>query len=364
MRGRKASLLVGMGSTPVQPAVSIVVVTYMRPDLLEACLRSLAPARERLRESSELIVVDNGSPADVGKLVHAFGPDATVVELEENIGFSAAVGEGIREAEGEWLALFNDDTTLEPEALRQLYDAAQDDRSVGSVAAQMRFAKRPDLINSAGIELDRLGVASDRKLGQETDGPEAATCEVFGVSGGAALYRRSALEEVGGFDPTFFAYLEDVDLAWRLRMRGWRSLYAPRAVVLHHHSATLIHQSDEKYFRAGRNRVRLLAKNADRRLLLRYGLPMALYDLGYVMFALFRDRTLAPLRGRIRGLREWRTYRSAGRPYRRPVPLLPPRGPRSALRRRAVWTDSSSFGPKTLEARGTGSEREQLDRAS
>jgi GT2 family glycosyltransferase len=350
-----------MGLAPVRPAVSIVVVTYMRPDLLAACLSSLGPARERLHEPTELIVVDNGSPADVAGIVAAYDPAATVVELRENIGFSAAVGAGIREAEGEWLALFNDDTTLDPEALLELYAVTQADQSVGSVAAQMRFAKRPDLINSAGIELDRLGVASDRKLGEGTDGPEAATCEVFGVSGGAALYRHSALEEVGGFDPTFFAYLEDVDLAWRLRMRGWRSLYAPRAVVLHHHSATLIHQSDEKYFRAGRNRVRLLAKNAHRRLLLRYGFAMVLYDLGYVIFAAFRDRTLAPLRGRLRGLREWQAYRAAGGPHRRPVPLMPARGLRSALRRRAVWAESSSFGPGALERRGTGSERKQLD---
>jgi GT2 family glycosyltransferase len=124
-------------------------------------------------------------------------------------------------------------------------------------------------------------------------------------------------------------------------MAGWRCLYAPDAVVHHHHGATTAHGSDLKYFHVGLNRVRTLAKNADGRLLRRYGLAALGYDLAYVAYAAAKDRTLAPLRGRLRGLREWRAYRDAGVP-RRPVELAPVAGLRAALGRRATWERHSA----------------------
>jgi GT2 family glycosyltransferase len=322
--------------------VSIVIVTYTRMDLLDACLASLGPARQRLGELSELIVVDNGSPADVAEVVKAHDPEATVVRLEQNAGFSGAVGHGIDATAGEWVALFNDDTTAEPAALAELLAAARSRPRIGSVAAQLRFASDPETINSAGIVIDRLGITSDRLVGAPIGESETEPVEVFGTAGTAALYGREMLEQTGGFDRTFYAHLEDADLAWRARMLGWSCVYAPAAVVYHHHAATLSHFSDEKYYVGGRNRIRLLAKNADRRLLRRYSVPMVIYDAGYVAFVAVRERTLAPLRGRIAGIRDWRRYRRAASAGRRPVALQPAGGIRGALRRRAVWSRSTA----------------------
>lgn len=323
-------------------AVSIVIPTYTRTDLLDACLASLTPARRRLGRPSELILVDDGSPNEPGEVVAAHDPHARVIKLERNTGFSGAVGHGIEAASGAWIALLNDDTTLEPDALAELIAAAQSDSSIGSVAAQLRFARRPGVINSAGIVIDRLGNNRDRLLGHPVADSESDLTEVFGTAGTAAVYRREALEQVGGFDASFYAHLEDADVAWRTRMLGWRCVYAPRAIVHHHHSATLSHFSDEKYFVGGRNRVRLLAKNADTRMLLRAAPAIVAYDLAYVAYVAYVDRTLAPLRGRIAGLREWRRYRRAGRPVRRPLPLPRSTGVRGALRRRQIWTQSTA----------------------
>jgi GT2 family glycosyltransferase len=150
------------------------------------------------------------------------------------------------------------------------------------------------------------------------------------------------LDEVGGMDETYFFALDDVDLAWRARMRGWRSLYAPGAVVYHHHSATTRHGSRLKYFHSGRNRVRLLAKNATRAQLVRNLLPIVAYDVAYVAFAAVTDRTLAPLSGRLSGLRDWRGYRRAGGRDRVAGELARSRGVRGALGRRAAWREGSS----------------------
>ncbi len=203
----------------------------------------------------------------------------------------------------------------------------------------MLFAGSGDTIKAAGIEIDELGIAYERLLGALAAEGGAEVADVFGASGAACLYRRAMLDALGGFDQSFFAYLEDADLAWRAQMNGWRCVYAPRAVVRHHHSATLGHRSSEKYFLVGRNRVRMLAKNVTRSHLMRRGFQLALYDLAYVAYAAVRARTLAPVRGRLHGVREWRAYRTAS-PSRRAAPLARPGGLREALKR------DRAYGPQ------------------
>jgi GT2 family glycosyltransferase len=221
--------------------------------------------------------------------------------------------------------------------------AGRSSEDVGSVAAKMLFAdnSQGDIVNSAGIDIDRLGIPVDRLVGASATEAETETTEVFGTSGGAALYRRRMLDEIGGFDTSFGVYLEDADVAWRARMAGWRCLLEPRALVRHHHSATTKHRSDYKYFHVGRNRVRMLAKNATNRQLLRYAPLIVLYDLAYVAYAMAVDRTTAPIRGRIQGLRDWRRYRAAPI-VRRPVELVAPLGLRAALGRNAAVSGRGS----------------------
>lgn len=316
--------------------ISAVVVNRDRAVLLRAALDSLTAALAATGSATEVVVIDNGSSDDSCAMVAHDFPEILLVELDRNFGFPAAVNLGVERTAGEWILLLNNDATIERDALVHVFaDAIPDD--VGAFALQMRFAARTDLINSAGIGLDVLGVAYDRCLGEPIDGEAARPGEVFGASGGAAMYRRAMLEEVGGFDDRSFVYLEDVDVAWRARMAGWRTLYVPGAIVWHHHSATAQHGSDFKYFHVGRNRIRLLARNAHSRQLVRYGPAIMVYDLAYVLYAAIADRSLAPVRGRAAGLREWRALRREGRPRRCPVDLDRPRGLRAALRRRRAW---------------------------
>lgn len=323
------------------PRVSAIVVNHRRAEMTRACLEALQEALARVPGATEIVAVDNGSGDESCEAIRRAAPDAKLIELPRNLGFPPAASEGVRHSRGEWTLLVNNDVLVEPDAVRVMLAVAESRDDVGSVAAQMRFADDPGVINSAGLGVDRLGIAFDRLLGMPVSASESEPVEVFGASGGAALHRRRMLDEVGGMDETFFFALDDADLAWRAQMRGWRCLYAPDAVVLHQHGATTAHGSDVKYFHVGLNRVRTLAKNADARLLIRYWPAILAYDLAYVSFAVVTDRTLAPLRGRLRGLREWRGYRQVGA-GRRPVELAPVRGLRAALARRRAWNRHSA----------------------
>ncbi len=321
-------------------AVSTIIVNHERRDLLKMCLESLEHALRAVGEETELIVVDNGSADGSVELVRERFPTVKVVPLERNHGFAGGVARGVAQARGEWIAVFNNDTTVEPDAIRVMLDAGRLHPRVGSVAAQMRFADRRHRLNSAGLELDRLGVAADRLVGTPlAELRESAPYEVFGATGGAAIFRRQMLDQVGGFDESFFAFFEDADLAWRAQAHGWRALYAPEAVVYHHHSATAQHGSPAKLYLVGRNRVRTLAKNASNGMLLLNAPWMLAYDSAYVVYASINSRSLAALRGRIDGLREWRTYRRSGAPHRRPLSLRRPLGFRRALQRHRGYTE-------------------------
>jgi GT2 family glycosyltransferase len=317
--------------------ISAVVVNFNQEEMLSACVASLEAGLAEVEGETEIVVVDNASEDGSVAMLGRRHPNVKVVENDSNLGFPAGVSIGVAAGGGEWVFLLNNDATVEPGCLTALIAAAEGRERVGSVAAQMLFADGSERVNSAGFGIDRLGVAYERRLGEAAESPSTPPQDVFGASGGASLFRRAMLEEIGGFDDSFFVYLEDVDVAWRARRAGWTSLYAPAAVVHHHHSFTAGHGSPFKYFHVGRNRVRLLAKNAPTGPLLRYGAAIVAYDLAYVLFVAVKDRTAAPLRGRLRGLREWRRYRTPGLPPDAAKDLEPIRGLRAALGRRRAW---------------------------
>ena len=304
------------------PEISVIVVNHRATPLLERCLDHLAVALSEL--DGELLVIDNAATGEAAAAVAARHPGVRVLEEPANTGFAPAVARGLRETSAPWVALVNNDADVEPGCLRALLAAGESDPLIGSVAAQVRFTERPGVLNSAGLELDRLGVSWERLAGAPAALGDGAARDVFGATGCVALYRRAMLDAIGGFDPAFFAYLEDVDVAWRARAAGWRCVYEPAALAHHRGSATSREGSAFKYRLVGRNRMRLLAKNATRAQLLRYGVLMAAFDLAYVVFAGVTDRTLAPLQGRFAGLREWRAARAAGAPTRGPAPLAAP----------------------------------------
>lgn len=281
------------------PLVTVVIPTWNGRALLQDCLEAL---RLQTEHDFAIVVVDNGSSDGTLEWLREHHPQVHVIANRENRGFAAPVNQGILSSASPYVAVLNNDTEPEPGWLAALLAAAESQSHIGMVASKMLFADRPDVINSTGICVDLAGIAWDRRGGEVDAGDDPQVVEIFGPCGGAALYRRQMLDEIGLFDEAYFAYLEDVDLAWRGRARGWRCLYAPQARVLHRHSATGVEGSPFKRYQLGRNKVRLLAKNYPFRELW-WGLPLvAMYDLLAVSYALIARRDAHALRGRIAGL--------------------------------------------------------------
>ncbi len=313
----------------------MVIPTYRGVDLTIKCLDSLLAARKPLGDAVEMIVVDDGSGDASAARIGQAHPWVKVEERETNGGYSAAINSGVRASTAPWVFTLNNDTTADPQLLVELISFIESAPcDVGSLAAQQRFSDRPDTIYSAGITLDRMGVAADRLIGEPASNSERKPTEVFGACGGSAVYSKKLIQDIGPLDEAFEFGSEDADHAWRARMRGWRCLYIPTAVVFHDVGGTVAYGSERRFLLAGRNRIRIVVKNADRRMLIRYGLLMIAYDAAYVVAVAARYRTLAPLRGRWESLRRWRSIRASGDAGRRAVPLAPVMGIRAALGRR------------------------------
>ena len=273
--------------------------------------RHLAPLLAHLAVQSvrdfELIFVDNGSTDGSLRLVEescrAYGLTLVAIRNVFNNGFAPASNQGLRVARAEHVVMLNNDTRPEPAWLEQLLVTAEQWPDAGMVASKMLFAHNPAIINSAGIAVDSAGIAWDWRGGERDDPGERAVVEIFGPCGGAGLYARRMMLQLGGFDEDFFAYLEDVDLAWRARLAGWRCFYQPQARILHAHSATLGDASPAKRFLLGRNKVWTLLKNLPDRWLLADGLRAAFYDGLATGYGVLTRGDLASLRGRVAGLR-------------------------------------------------------------
>jgi GT2 family glycosyltransferase len=213
--------------------VATVVVSWNSRPFLRGCLESL---RGLERPPAEVVVVDNASSDGSADLVRREHPQVDLVTCTRNEGFCRANNLGIRRTTSPFVLVLNPDTRLAPTFLEHLLPAF-DDPAVGLAAGKLlRFDGRT--LDSAGQRLARSRQVKDRGYGRLDDGRFDRDEEVFGVCGAAALYRRAMLDSIADpgacfFDEAFFAFFEDLDLAWRARRLGWRALYRHRAVGYH-----------------------------------------------------------------------------------------------------------------------------------
>lgn len=280
--------------------VSIIVLNWNGRAYLETCLTALAGQNY---PTFEIIVVDNGSSDGSVAWLAEHYPTVRIISNLENRGFAAGNNQGIQAARGEYIALLNNDTQVAPDWLAQLVRGLEVDPRCGMVASRMVFADNPEVINSTGICVDRSGISWDREGGQPVAHTECNPMAIFGACAGAALYRRALFDDIGVFDEDFFAYLEDVDLAWRAQWRGWKAFSTPTALVLHHHSATTGDGSPFKTYLLSQNKIQLLVKNYPWPHMLLFWPLVLFYELTSLAFAIVQGRGVSAWQGRLAGLR-------------------------------------------------------------
>jgi N-acetylglucosaminyl-diphospho-decaprenol L-rhamnosyltransferase len=290
-------------------SIDVVVVAYGRYELTASCLRHLGAQTLDHR----LILVDNGSTDDTRERVRSEWPQAHLELFDDNRGFAEACNRGVGAGSGEIVVLLNNDVDCRADFLERLVAPLGTDPEVGAVAALM-LQPGERLIDSAGLAADVTLGGFPRLQGLDVSEAARERPVLAGPAGTAAAYRRSAWERVGGLDEEMFAYMEDFDLALRLRSDGWKAVLATDAVGVHLGSATHGHRSAWQRRHGGFGRGYMLR---------RYGLlrgraaPRTLATEAVVVLGdLAVSHDLAALRGRVSG---WRAGRRAPRLPRPPA---------------------------------------------
>ena len=235
---------------------TIVIPNWNGQRFLETCLDSL---RAQTYSAIEVIVVDNASSDGSQTYIKTRYPQVILIELDENQGFTGACNIGMQAAQGCFIALLNNDTEVEPNWVDEIVKAFDQHADVGMIASKMLLFDRRGHIHAAGDFFTTDGRAGNRGVWEKDVGQYDRADYVFAACGGASAYRKSMLDQIGLLDNDYFFLLEDIDLAWRAQLAGYKALYAPNAVVYHRLSAT--GGGLMASFYDGRNGIWLIVKN-------------------------------------------------------------------------------------------------------
>ena len=228
--------------------VTVIIPNYNGLRFMEPCFAAL---RQQKFKEFDILVVDNGSQD--GSVEWLKDHEIPSIFLEENTGFSGAVNVGIRACETPYVILLNNDTEPYPDYVGELVRCMDRFPEVFSASSKMLQLSNRELMDDAGDMYSVLGWAYQRGVGQPASRYSRAR-QVFAACAGAAIYRREVFEEIGYFDESHFAYLEDIDVGYRAKIFGYKNVYCPTAKVCHVGSGT----SGSKY---NSFKVRLAARN-------------------------------------------------------------------------------------------------------
>lgn len=243
------------------PLVSIIVLNFNGMDVLLTCVESVLRSNY---PNLELILVDNGSTdgsvEEAEKLFHS-DSRLEIVRNDRNLGYAEGNDVGINHARGEIVVFLNNDTKVDVSWLKEIMRVFKEDLMVGAAQPKILNYDYPKKIDSLGGSINFYGFAIGGNLGIN-DLAYSGTREIFFAVGSAMVVRKKLLEEVGFFDPSFFMCCEDVDLSWRIRLRGYKILLIPRAIVYHKISFTFKKTPNIKIiWHLRKNRVVTLIKN-------------------------------------------------------------------------------------------------------
>ena len=261
--------------------VSIVTPNYNGYRFLEVYFKSLSPHKEYIED---IVIVDNGSSDEsidyINKIIEDYPIEINLIVNKTNKGFAEGVNQGIRASKSELVFLLNNDVELEKDTIKNLIECINIDNKTFSVTSKMVQYNNRELIDDAGDSYTLL--AYTKKIGNNQNVNNFNSYrEVFSSCGGAALYKKSIIKEIGYFDTEFFAYMEDVDIAYRAQIYGYKNYYCPNAIVYHIGSGSSGSQYNEfKIPLAARNNVWMIYKN--------FPIPQKIFNFPFISFYIFR----------------------------------------------------------------------------
>lgn len=238
--------------------VSVIVLNWNGKEVIFDCLDSLLV---QTYSPNEIILVDNGSKDGSLELIRAkYTGKIKIVANEKNLGFAEGCNVGIRESQGEWIALINSDSTADPNWISEMVKGIRRSVSIGMAACKIYFWGKDKILENTGQIISRDGLGRTRGRLEKDEGQYDDRSAVLCPSGCAAMYRRSMLEKTGLFDEKFFAYADDIDIGLRGRIVGYKCFYIPTAVAYHKLSASFGLLSPLKAFLVERNRLWVVIK--------------------------------------------------------------------------------------------------------
>jgi GT2 family glycosyltransferase len=281
--------------------VSVTLVTYNSGRFIKRCLESVL---EQKYPNLEVIVIDNASTDGTVDLLEQFQDTCRIYHNTENAGFAAAQNQAIALSSGEWVLALNPDMLLLPDFIQELVAAGQLDQKIGTVCGKLLTIQasfdlpEKQLIDSTGIYFTPMLRHLDRGSQQVDNGHYLNFEYVFGATAAAALYRREMIDDISiqgeFFDPDFFVYREDADVAWRAQLLGWRCIYTPLARGYHVRKALPGNRHalpPEINMHSVKNRFLMRIKNMTPDLYRRNWLSITGRDLVVIGACLVRERT-------------------------------------------------------------------------
>lgn len=274
------------------PLVSIIIVHYNGIEMLVTCLKSVFKSNYN---TFEVILVDNGSTDDSLEVIEqnfSRNNNLKIIRNSKNLGFTGGNNIGVKNARGKYIFLLNNDTVVDQQWIFEVVKVMESDYTIGCAQCKLLLLKNPKIFDTAGQLIDIYGFAVARGYKQTDKGQYDKVTDIFSACGAAMVIRKTVLNKLKDFfDVEYFCYHEDVDLCWRIWLRGYRTVFIPKAIVFHGRESSLskLHKNKQYYrkssFMIERNTLRTLLKNYSTSTLLKV-LPMylALSIIGFIFF--------------------------------------------------------------------------------
>ncbi|MCF6149643.1 MAG: glycosyltransferase family 2 protein [Candidatus Kuenenia sp.] len=261
-------------------SISVIIVNWNTQDTLIHCLESLY---KNTKIPFDVYIIDNNTGKKNTRLETVIRnyKNINIIKNGRNLGFAYAVNQGILSSQGDYVLTLNPDVTVTAGYVDSLFHTIRSDKKIGAVSGKLLSSGNKGILDSTGQIIYKNRFARDRGH-REIDANQYQEGGVFGTCAAATLYRREMLEDIKinneYFDSDFFAYLEDVDLAWRAQMKGWKFYFIKDATAYHQRavSTKTVFKKTKRKFWGWRNRFLMIIKN-DSLLSIVINLPFLLF---------------------------------------------------------------------------------------